>query len=629
MRASTISTRHLALRCAACVAVTLVACGAPEPDSGEAGSANDTIAVEIDLTQPLRCVVRGASERAPEPLARWVQDDLQSRDAILRLPSSESALSFELQREGEPSVAEEMFRITVTSDSAERVLSPTIEGDAWGTSLADFDGDVVRIRFEKLVADELVWIAPRVRGRDRVEPAALGPLPRTDAPFNIVLYVVDTLRADRMSLYGHGRETSPSLTRMARRGRVFDNAYANGPSTLATMPSMFSSQHSSMLRAQLRPEIGAAWTFPELLRETGYRTGGFQANPWVNVKNGFDRGFETYEVVPGHYEKKVWKNPKAPDVHRRALAWLEALAPSESDAARQPFFLFVQTMDVHAPYEPPRRFRAKFPLLQEPEQPLAHRPIRMEIAKLMSGPLVAGQAGDESRNAGRYEAGIAYADDQFAALMRGLADRGLAERTIVFLTADHGEALGNFDDGTYLHGHSLHEELVRVPLVVIEPWRHGKEARRISRPVSVLDLAPTLLEIAGVDVPSDATGRSLFAPDHPSCPRAVQGELTDPPHHAGPVSEGPRPVDEWYVREGRWKLLGGPKGRGLFDLDADPKEVNDVSSEHAILTAYLGEIRRASVAAGRAAPDFGKVMPRADSDQRAVDEALRQLGYIE
>ena len=138
-----------------------------------------------------------------------------------------------------------------------------------------------------------------------------------------------------------------------------------------------------------------------------------------------------------------------------------------------------------------------------------------------------------------------------------------------------------------------------------------------------------MLDLAGVDGHEEATGRSLFLPDRRSCPRAVQGELTDPPHHEGPVSEGPRPVDEWFVREGRWKLLGGPNGRGLFDLDADPREVTDVRAEHPILTAYLEEFRRASVALGRAAPDFQETVPLEESDQRAGDEALRQLGYIE
>jgi arylsulfatase A-like enzyme len=400
---------------------------------------------------------------------------------------------------------------------------------------------------------------------------------------------------------------------------------------------MFSSRHASMLRAQLRPESGVTATLPELLHDAGYRTGGFQANPWVSVKSGFDRGFDVYEVAPGRYQDKAWKNATANEVHRSALAWLDALEPGDL-----PFFLFVQTMDVHAPYEPPERFQQKFPLEPEPAEPLAKRPIRMEIAKLMAGPLVAGQAGKESRNAGRYGGDIAYADEQFDALLEALAARGFAEDTIVFLTADHGEALGNFDDGTYLHGHSLHEELVRVPLVVLAPFYREREherehesrqdepgGERIEAPVSVLDLAPTLFEIAGVDAPPETTGRSLFASDRGSCPRAVQGELTDPPHHAGPVSAGPRPVDEWYVREGRWKLLGGPAGRGLFDLDTDPREEHDVRDEHPIQAAYLEQVRRTSVAHDRAAPDFGETVPRAEPDQRAVEEALRQLGYIE
>jgi arylsulfatase A-like enzyme len=217
-------------------------------------------------------------------------------------------------------------------------------------------------------------------------------------------------------------------------------------------------------------------------------------------------------------------------------------------------------------------------------------------------------------------------DDQIGRLVRGLRDLGLAERTLLVVTADHGEALGDEDDGTFLHGHSLYEELVHVPIVLSLPWSKG--GHRIADVVSAVDLAPTILDLAGIPIPESFTGTSWLAARPSIDPPAALFERLEPQwttHHV--LAPGRYGVAEWGLREGRWKLLMKDDQVRLFDLDSDPKETKNVATDHADVARLLvGRIARTSpTLSGQERPPY--VDPTAGAE-RSLTEALKALGYL-
>ena len=218
-----------------------------------------------------------------------------------------------------------------------------------------------------------------------------------------------------------------------------------------------------------------------------------------------------------------------------------------------------------------------------------------------------------------YDDCIAYADQEIGNLLAALERLGVRDRTAVVITADHGESLG--EGGRFLHGHSLLEELVRVPLIVVLPW--DPRPRRIAEPVSLLDVAPTLLDLAGLAVPDTLRGRSMFRErndpeDHPIA--GARLEAAPGPHaHAS----------DWFLRDGPWKLrIDRSGGTHLFHIPSDRTESRDVAAERPVRAAYLEALLRGITASpvGRPAanaPDLG------DAERGERDRALRALGYVE
>jgi arylsulfatase A-like enzyme len=211
-----------------------------------------------------------------------------------------------------------------------------------------------------------------------------------------------------------------------------------------------------------------------------------------------------------------------------------------------------------------------------------------------------------------YDASVAYADHEIGALVAALEELPGGGRTVVVVTSDHGEPLGQ--RGDVYHGHSLYEELVHVPLLMLFPWR--PEPARVEAIVGLGDLAPTLLDLAGLPVPDEFTGRSLLRP-------------TDVLHP--PSAVGSKDAEAWYIREGRWKLLLDLEDTRLFDLSADPLETRDVSDRHPVTTEYLTsrlmERTPALLDEWQAPAPMESGLDAAERE--SLEEALRALGYIE
>ena len=331
--------------------------------------------------------------------------------------------------------------------------------------------------------------------------------------YNVLLVTIDTLRADYVHSYGFFAETTPSMDALAGRGALFETAVAASTSTLPShasiMTARFVREHSvGSLNGSTRLE--GLETLAERFREAGYDTAAFVSNVLLKRRSGLDRGFEVYDdELPGGEENRVmYFERDAEGTSRRALEWLETRGAGDaSERARErPFFLWVHLQDPHGPYAPPEPFAdrvAPIALRTDRELPTlsAHRgqggiPQYQKIEGLKR----------PSRYAGRYAGEVTYADHWIGRLAEAVDRQSQPHGGVLLLTADHGESLD--EDGFFFqHGHSTTPEQALVPFILIAP---GVEPQRVRAAVSHVDVAPTLLELAGLPPLPDPSGVSLL-----------------------------------------------------------------------------------------------------------------------
>jgi arylsulfatase A-like enzyme len=552
------------------------------------------------------------------PRRRIVQAPGDAFELFVRLPF-DPRLRFTL----DPRTPDDAFAVSVGAGSTMTALRPRRvgEGDWESTVDGSEPGGIVRLRFENRGASPLAWWEPRLTGTARPLAPAIGTAVRPPpGPLNVILLVSDALRADHLGLYGYRRPTTPELERLAaQHGVVFEHAYAAGPSTPNSIPSLFTSRHPSSVGVSFPAAPRRTdRTLAEAFSLAGARTAAFVGNPLLMAELGYGRGFGAYEIL---------RVPEPSFPHAAALVdrTLEYLSANR-DA---PCFVYVHLMDTHTPFDPPAPHRGRFegegpPRPSSPRRPPPVQGFRPE-AFGRPGPWLPVVPDEQTADPDRYDEAIAYVDEQVGRLVRGLDALGMGDRTALVVTADHGEALGTEDDGRYLHGQSLFEELARVPLVFHLPWL--AVGQRISDVVSLVDVAPTILDLAGVPVPASFGGASLFRPGVSTEPPAALFERIDAQSMAQLVlNPGSRGVVEWGVREGRWKLLLEDYRVRLYDLVDDPKETADASMTHRDIAGYLtGRIARSSPAF-RQRDRATAVVPA--ELERPLGEALKALGYL-
>ena len=362
-----------------------------------------------------------------------------------------------------------------------------------GADLAGYGGRVVTLE----VAAE-VTPAPAAEEDQRV--VAWGPVSLRGAPAgrqgppSVVLVVIDTLRADRVGAYGSPRDTTPHVDRLlAGKGALFENAYAQAPWTLPSALSYLTGRHPGELfqPADEAPAIPASVpTLAERLRRAGYRTGAFVANPTLHAGAGFDRGFETWWTPPAEVASLTLPGAA---LNRRALPWVEAHRGT-------PSFLYVHYLDPHDPYTSPALDGGRTPFDPDYEGPVTGD----QVHGVYLGRVEVDAAGREHLSA-LYDSEVAYVDEMIGGLLAAL-EPDLAD-TLVVLTADHGEELG--DHGGWKHGHTLYNEQIRVPFVF--RWDGRIPARRrLAGSVRLVDLVPTVLSAAGVELEGDLDGVDLL-----------------------------------------------------------------------------------------------------------------------
>lgn len=364
---------------------------------------------------------------------------------------------------------------------------------------------------------------------------------------NVLLVTIDTLRADRCSVYGYEHRTTPHLEELAAGGVLVEEAYApmatTAPSHAAILTGRFPLQLGLLQNgAELRAE---ELTLAERLSGLGYRTAAFVSAFPVHSKFGFDQGFESYDE-PTENERL------APDTLGRAMRWLDEWK------GERPFFLWTHLFDPHSPYRPPAKHRQKF---------LPEGATRQEREAWLS-------AG--------YDGEIHFTDRHLGLLFEHLRSIGAWEDTLVIVTADHGEGLG--DHGEHQgHGLFVYEEAVRVPLLFHWPGRLPA-GRRVAGPVSTIEVEPTLLALLGIEDETAAAGRDLGA--------ALRGEAElDPAHpihtqRRSYLSEVVRDQEvkgfKFGLRVGNWKYIEALEEETveLYDLALDPDERTNVAAEH-------------------------------------------------
>jgi arylsulfatase A-like enzyme len=524
------------------------------------------------------------------------------------------------------------FRIVA---GGREVFSKTAsDPDAWEEASADlsaFGGRAAPIVFETRGETGAVglWANPVLSSRSaRTRP-------------NVLLYLVDTLRAGHTGVHGYWRDTTPFLKSLAATGVVFEDCHAQAtwtkPSVASMMTSLYSYTHGILHDTDTIPR--GAITLAGEMRRSGYVTASAVANPFAGRTTGLDRGFDTvleFPAVLRHRTERVDRGTDSAALHRAILPWLEA----HKD---EPFFLYLHSTDPHAPYRPPAGVEEVF--ANPAETPAFDRDYAaMRGVRQYGGGTVVSRADFAARgvDAGlytrraieRYDGEVLHNDSVLEMLYGKLKQLGVLEDTILIVVSDHGEEF--LEHGWTSHGHALYQELTHSLFLMWNPRRFGA-VRRVSEPVQLIDLAPTLLDLLGIAPSGVVQGTSLL-PLARGLPFTRKGPVMSSrfahqnPRTSGAVPENLTGTFAWIGS--RWKLLyrdqamrAGLPEVELYDRAADRGDTRNVAASNPEVVARL----RAEVAAWIEAQKQVRTLlgPRGAStlDPKTI-ERLRSLGYI-
>jgi len=444
--------------------------------------------------------------------------------------------------------------------------------------------------------------------------ADLPPVPEQP---NVLLYVVDTLRADGLTVYGNPAVETPVIDALAEEGIVYEHAFAASSWTRASIATLLSGLQPDRHRVQDRddratPEVARLAT---AFRDAGWRTGAIVTNPNVGRFFGFGDGFDDYVELFEHQRRDLIDSDRprarADEVTRRAIEWIAQ--------GREPWLLFVLVTDPHEPYAPPEGFD-RYALT--PEQIAQIPPAPQRERRIANTQLLR-----------RYWGEIDFTDAALGPLVEHLEATGALDRTIVALTADHGEHFG--EHGWMSHGQTLYQEVLHIPLVLRLPGgRRG--GQRIEAPVQLVDLHRTLLELAGLGAraaPADALpgdARPLPLDAATATGHAAYAQLDLDGHRAEMIFGEP-----WkYVRPLPGQPSQARRTDALFDLSAERGEYGDERAEKPEVVARLRAQLDARAARSRRLREA--LAADADADAAPVEampedvrRALEHLGYIE
>lgn len=481
---------------------------------------------------------------------------------------------------------------------------------------------------------QVVWQAAKVTGTRlsrSLDASALSDR------FDVLVLLFDTLRADHLEPYGNDVVETPNLAALAETGFTFGEAGSNASWTRPSTASIWSGLHASAHRVdavQANVPEGLPW-LPEILSRAGWRTVGVSNNANFSAAFGFARGFDVLHEYYGERARIVREALSAED--QAEELWSRFLAPVFDVPDDRPAFALVHEIDPHSPYQAPEPFGSLYDFgyegnLEGWDVENLGQGMRM-ISVVNDGGGWLGEADRRSMRAG-YMAEVSFVDAYVGALLARLRESGRLDRTLVVMTSDHGEQF--FEHGGWGHGRSVYHEEVEVPLIFSLPGVIPAGGRS-SAPVQLVDLAPTVLDLLGVEAPPGLQGRSLL-PDM----------LAGPAPDAAPdllfaqsnrVFEGLRgrsrvSVLQDSVRLGRFKLVRTTTSQArrptydyeLYDLERDPDEVLDLWSTRPIEGWTLMQMLQRKLASDAALHFEASSNEGVDPE---VLENLRGLGYVE
>lgn len=321
---------------------------------------------------------------------------------------------------------------------------------------------------------------------------------------NIILITIDALRADHLGLYGYSRDTSSGIDFLGRQSLVFENAYAHSPWTRTSMASMMTSryprEHGVLTEAKNDFLDESFKTIPETFSENGYDTAAFITNSNLKSDFGFQQGFD-------HFEDRII-NLRTEYVCKLALNWMKK--------RENKFFAWIHLNEPHDFYEPPGKYISLFIKPKDGYiHPRATSREWMTRHRMQDGRFNLTKTEIEWMKA-LYDGEIRYVDDELSRLLRELSESGILQNTILVITSDHGEEF--LDHGYLYHGQNLHDELVKIPLLIKAP---GIKPAKIEEPVGLVDVYPTLTAMAGISHETPTRGTNLLTPN---ISRIIYGE---------------------------------------------------------------------------------------------------------
>jgi arylsulfatase A-like enzyme len=512
--------------------------------------------------------------------------------ATLTDPEFDSPLEFRITL-GDRHREETVFRETLRRRDRNRWLDRELSLADWGGAKAQLALEVSEGAGEDVFP---VW------GNPVILPSRAASHRR-----QMILISIDCLRADHVGANGYQRDTTPHIDAFARDGVVFETAISTSATTLPTHMSMLTgltpSEHGASNRHRLSPAVAY---LPELLLSAGFQTDAVVSGAYLSQYFGFERGFRSYLSL---------HQPRASETVDAALQVLRRTEGGDR-------FLFLHLIDAHWPYRPPTEFEERF------------GPIRTNVERVLRKVLEQippDDPGEVEQARDLYDAEIAYADRELGRFLDELRARGLYDGALIILTADHGEAF--FEHGSWQHGWTLFDEVVRVPLIVKWPGRSHPD--RVSLLASQVDIFATLLEYAGVPAPhprstslsallsgrAAAPGRSYVVSEFLATP-----DLAKPPHKK--ISF--RSESQKYIvtfRTGTDDLtVAEIESEELYDLATDPGELENLFPRSATETERLRRVLLTYLEKSRA--QRGKSLGEAVDEDDLLRERLRSLGYI-
>jgi arylsulfatase A-like enzyme len=432
---------------------------------------------------------------------------------------------------------------------------------------------------------------------------------REPVPLNVLLIVVDTLRFDHVGCYGHPRDTSPAIDRLASEGVRFERAYATAPWTKPSVASMITGLYPSAHGANLLESTvdESLRTLAEILRDRGYATGGVVSHAMLTTRRGFAQGFEIYREGDARGHRYV----STPGVTSKAIGLLDRFSQEE-----RPFFLFVHYFDPHYSF-------VRHPGIGFAEADAGRLSGNETVHELRS--MLHELTEDELRFLrDLYDEEIRFTDEGIDRLLAQVWELGLDANTLIVVTADHGEEFR--ERGWLGHTRSLYEELLRVPLIVRVPGAAAR-ARTVSEPVSLVSLTPTILELIGID-PGDIRfqGESLAAQIQGGAAVRPGTIFAEVDYRAGDLELPIKRAQKKAIIKGRFKLIRDDSTGGIevYDLERDAGEQKDLSGLHPRLKGELHHMLETTLQRVRKGAAEGGVRELSEEEL----EQLRGLGYL-